>query len=227
VKNCLLVLVVSCVLAACSGTVTLKPVERGTVPIVDNATHGVLVGSAMFSGVYEGEAKTIPFGGIGSRRFRCQVYSMRYRSVDDREPRIFGNLSAIPSGGARWKPSDPRDYEVDKGLGFVNAIVLPAGKYEVWNYSTYCGVISYGMDGISVPFEVTAGQASYLGEIQYRHEFNESLGIGGFDGSSVRVVDKMERDLPLLLERYSFLSDYEIVPLAADWRRLYVPIDED
>ena len=209
------------------GTVYIEPISRDETPIIDNNTHGILVGSSSISGHYDGDAPTLPFGGVGSSNPRCYHYNIFFQSVDPSETRLLGDMSAVPSGGAKRGVSADHDFAVPDGIGFLQVLILPAGNYEVHHRNVYCGTTNYYLSDLQVPFTIEAGKASYIGEIQYRHEYGKSiLGLAGFAGASVIVKDKMARDLPMLLEKYPFLHAYEISSLDIDWSRLYTPVEK-
>ncbi len=225
-KQTALVLLMACVLTACTGTVTMQPVERGAEPVFDSETHGVVVASSAMAGYYQGELSVFPGTGVGSEYFRCQGYSLLYQRVGEDAKKFVGDLVAIPDLSRNRKASDPYDYEVPDGVGYVQATVVPAGNYEFWYRSIYCGTTNYYAHDFLVPFTVEAGKANYLGEVRYLHQFGRSpLGNARYEGSLLRVVDELERDLPLLHDQYPFLRDLETVRTEVDWSRLLVPVE--
>ena len=178
------------------------------------------------AGYYQGDLPVFPGTGVGSEYFRCGGYSLLYQMVGDGDQKFVGDLSAIPNSSRDRKPSDPYDYEVPDGVGYVQATVVPAGDYEVWHRGFYCGTTAYYAHDFRVPFTVEAGKANYIGEVRYLHQFDRSpLGNARFAGALVMVGDEFERDMPLLLEHYPFLKDLEIVRTKADWGLLYKTIE--
>ncbi len=216
----------ACLLTACTGTVTLPPIERGTEPVIDASTHGVVLSSSMMAGYYKGDLPIFPGTGVGSEYFRCYGYSLLYQKIGDDAKKFVGDLSGIPSMSRNRKPEDPFDYEVPDGVGYLQATVVPAGDYEVWFRNIVCGTVTYYAHDFRVPFTVAAGKANYLGEVRYLHRFDKSpLGSARFAGAMILVGDEFERDMPLFAERYPFLADYDVVRPSIDWTLLYETVE--
>ena len=215
-----IVLVLS--LSACAGTVTVPQVERGSAPAFDTATHGVILSSSSFSGKYPDGAR-IPVA--ADENHRCNSYAMFYRYLEQSDERIAGQLSAIPNGNNRWTPNDPHDYAVHEGLGFVAATLLPAGRYEVYFFSSVCGVVqSTAEEAFSVPFEIKPGVATYVGEIVYTHRFFDNFGgITQPFSPGIRFSMAPKRDLPLLESRYPFLSEFTLEIVELPWHEMNPP----
>ncbi len=216
-------------LCACSGTVTVFPVEEGAEPVFDTVSEGVLVGSSMFAGIYTGDGKRFPGTPSLAKDFRCSNYSLLYRGTEPATEAFVGNLSAIPAGQKKMAPEGDGsyDYDVLEGRGYVYATILPAGAYELWYRGYRCGNTDYYDHDFSVPFEVLAGHANYVGELQFRHRFGENfLGTIVFQRADVRLENAADRDVPLLNEKYPFLADLPIRSVDLEWQQMYQPSND-
>ena len=144
---------------------------------------------------------------------------MIYRYLEESDERTAGQLSAIPKGENNWTPDDPHDYEVDEGLGYVAATLLPAGRYEVYFYSNTCRATSYyASEAFSIPFEVKPGVATYIGEIVYTHRFYKNFaGITVPSAPDIAFRSDPDRDLPLLESKYPFIKDFTLESAQLPW----------
>lgn len=201
-------------LSAC--TVTVQQVEPGSRPDINAATHGLLLSSSSFSGKYPADAR-LPW--MATEKHRCESYQMIYRYLEESSERTAGQLSAIPDGKNDWTLDDPHDYTVDNGLGFVAATLLPAGRYEIYFFSSICrGTSYYAPEEFSIPFEIKPGVATYVGEIVYKHRFYKNF-AGVTAPNAPEITFRMEsiRDLPLLRSKYSFIDDLTLEIVDLPW----------
>jgi len=205
-------------LSAC--TVTVEQVEPGSIPVIDTIAHGVLLSSSSFSGTYPSEAR-LPW--MATENHRCESYQMVYRYLEESSERVSGQLSAVPKGKNDWTLDNEHDYEVDDGLGFVAATLLPAGRYEIYFFSNICrGTSYYAADEFSIPFEITPGVATYVGEILYRHRFYENFaGVTVPNAPDITFRMDPERDMPLLRSKYSFIDELELEIVELPWERRF------
>ncbi len=92
--------------------------------------------------------------------------------------------------------------------GLVYAFSLPPGEYEFFDfrlfYSTGYSESSWSaQEEFSIPFTVTTGEVSYLGEIHTIQLVGENLfGIDIPAGGVFAISDQIERDLPKLKTKF-------------------------
>lgn len=205
-------------LSAC--TVTVQQVEPGTRPAIDTALHGLVLSSSSFSGKYPEDARR-PW--MATEQHRCESYQMVYRYLEESSERTAGQLSAIPDGKNDWTLDDPHDNEVDNGLGFVAATLLPAGRYEVYFFTNICrGTAYYAAEEFSIPLEIKPGVATYIGEIVYKHRFYENFaGVTAPNAPDIEFRMDPNRDLPLLRSKYSFIDELDLEIVNLPWERRF------
>lgn len=148
---------------------------------------------------------------------------MVYRYLEQSDKRTAGQLSAIPNAKNDWTMDDPHDYTVDDGLGFVAATLLPAGRYEVYFFTSICrGTSYYAPEEFSIPFEIKPGVATYVGEIVYRHRFYKNIaGITAPNAPEITFKMDADRDLPILRSKHPFISDFTIEIVKLPWERRF------
>ncbi|AQP98914.1 hypothetical protein B0W48_03345 [Pseudoalteromonas aliena] len=85
--------------------------------------------------------------------------------------------------------------------GTTYALALPSGEYEFYNYSMYDlnGTTWSSRNDYSIPFNVSANQTIYLGEIKL-HVKSSTDFLGGdvYHGGFWTFADKHKRDLAIL-----------------------------
>lgn len=86
-------------------------------------------------------------------------------------------------------------------FGVVGPQALPAGDYAVTRIVLELGGYQGGREykGISIPFHVSAGHATYLGAYRFLGVWRKGAGplkLGDFPGYRVIVQDQHERDVP-------------------------------
>jgi hypothetical protein len=94
----------------------------------------------------------------------------------------------------------PKDFDSDytgRETGRVIARNLPPGRYEIFNYliSGYNGigtVSTRSKEAFSIPFEIKAGEATYIGNFARAHVPSRKGPLPYFV-----ITDKSERDLPI------------------------------
>jgi len=118
--------------------------------------------------------------------------TLDYRAKGD------GKTGAFMTGNVQ----DPMDWENPRGRLVVAE--LPAGSYELHQWRSGKGNISYTSKPFSIPFVITEGKATYIGNVFIN--INELLGT-----YKVEVSDAGERDLPLLFQRYRNIRETELI----------------
>jgi hypothetical protein len=118
------------------------------------------------------------------------------------------------------------DYKDDSETGIVEIRRLPAGEYEIFQIDAglYAGIIQWRWssgDSVPIPFKISPGAATYLGDFQ-GHVISQRhvLSLGApFPSSAYFVVsDKSDRDIPLAQKKASYLPplmNTALPPIAA------------
>lgn len=159
-----------------------------------NIPKNYAINAASGTGVTAG---TITYEG-GYALFRLQL-----ENVDTgKEHQIEHGSSQTLSFTLAFKGEDPHPLLKRKGAPF--AVELPAGKYRLKYWYRSAGqlnVTSAGPTGLE--FEVSAGQAIYLGNFHFR----EPPRMGGSSAQSLVTLSyRAERDLPALQATFPVLS---------------------
>lgn len=100
------------------------------------------------------------------------------------------------------------DFSSDEGHGSLVVMKLPAGTYEIYDFSltqdTIGGSIMISADSrFSIPFTVHPGAVSYFGELKIeRIRSARFLGIPGADRARFEITDQSERDIALFRQFY-------------------------
>lgn len=97
---------------------------------------------------------------------------------------------------------DKMDWDRPKGRLVVAE--LPVGQYEIHQWRSGHANVTYTSKPFSIPFTVTQGKAVYIGNVFL--DINELTGL-----YRVSVVDRGDRDIALLLERYKKLNQSDVV----------------
>ncbi len=113
------------------------------------------------------------------------------------------------------------DYEHPDRKGVVFALALPPGRYEFYNYLIYSANGAYetrwyAKDDFSVPFEVSHGSITYVGDLQFTPYTGKNvLGMNVADGGHFRIINSLEQDLPQLRAKFPDVdwSTVELGPL--------------
>lgn len=139
-----------------------------------------------------------------------------FRSVN--KPKLLGNVASAKKHNFGFTPGCDDD-GLPEECGHLYALVLPAGEYE------FCRVIpdldrhqsdTFHSEYYDTPMEryrfvVRAGGAAYLGNLVSRICAGAASGRGNTILSAVgRVVDRYERDVPLLVTKFPQLSENAI-----------------
>lgn len=92
--------------------------------------------------------------------------------------------------------------------GQVAALRLAPGRYEVWSISANmdAGVVQFSMTSREViPFEIVAGQTTYLAEIRMNPIPSGPMGLNA--RWRIDFVDRSARDMPIARQRLGLPAD--------------------
>lgn len=109
-------------------------------------------------------------------------------------------------------PSGPSDFADASGTLF--AIPLPPGDYVFykWDIDNGSNAIIYPIDPKPLPFTVKKGEATYIGNLHMHLRTGRNiLGITIIADGQPAISDRSDRDIPLLLKRYTNLKREDIV----------------
>jgi len=149
---------------------------------------GVMLASVSYSGSFSG-------------------YAVYYRKVGES-----GNGQKLQIGaGTAVLPPGMMDWDIEKpGLrGNVFAVELPAGEYEIFNYSLSSGFAhGSGEEPLSLRFTVEPHRATYIGNFLFRR----TAGFGATVlGVNISHADFSERDLPIIHSKYASLDTSDVL----------------
>lgn len=140
------------------------------------------------------EDSGVIFGSIGmGRDSLVRLHKLKYRLVGTKDT---GNFAYFIGQPAEFKEGEA------KGRSF--AVRLPPGNYELFNfefgYHAFGEVTRFAHDDFSIPFSVSRGGTTYLGEFLSYNVLGDKnlLGSRPFIGFYFVVADKSVRDLALL-----------------------------
>lgn len=157
------------------------------------ALLSVLSGCATFNVAKDYALDNKPASGLLVTSFTHTTQSMvlAYRSKD-------GKTGTVMTGNIQ----DPLDWTGPNGRLVV--IELASGDYEFVEWRSQSGNMLYTSKPFSIPFSVSSGKATYIGNIHVAMvEFTGLYKVG--------VVDKKDRDLPLLHSKYPKLRATDVV----------------
>lgn len=113
-----------------------------------------------------------------------------------------GSGAAFMTGSAR----DPMDWQSPRGRLVVAE--LPAGRYQFHEWRASVGSASMRSRPFSIPFVVTEGRATYIGNVFLDIDTSTRA-------YKVSVKDMAGRDLPLLRERYRKVRAADVITAIA------------
>lgn len=168
----------------------------------------------------------------GARNFHLNRYEVSYREFDPERGPPAGLMNALnkalgdtPSAmrsdethgtigahGNFLTNKYPEDFDSEEGAGTVFALPLPPGKYEFYKYYMFqsggtAQIVWKPHEEFSIPFEIQAGRATYIGEVRAVNLFEKNMfGIKLSDGARFEVKDAYERDAPILATKFAVLS---------------------
>lgn len=167
--------------------------------------EGYLVGSYAYAGVHPSDLARA----LTKHEFRYEIYSLYFRKSGAGKEALRGDVGFKSKFGS----DEGLDFEIEEGAGYVFAIPLPAGSYHFYNYWIWMNGGSPASDywkakrDFAIPFEIRAGEATYIGEVVANHHFERSLlGIYIPHGAELVGSDRSDRDEALLAEKYPFLA---------------------
>lgn len=145
---------------------------------------------------YKGDDAGLVVLGIGASsdtRFDC--YQLDYRNMDTKKPYrfIYFPLTDVYDQGT--------EYKNENEAGTVEAIYLKPGKYELYQFfmtKSFLGMLTtLSREDFSIPFEIIAGETTYLGNYQANKivredEFGYLVEVGGFFVVSDRMAEEIE-----------------------------------
>ena len=125
----------------------------------------------------------------------------------------------------------PIDFTEGAAKGSVFAIRLPPGEYELCNVYFFVNRGQYGSasftakNDFSIPFRVTEGDATYLGEfLTYSTTGKNFLGMSVPGGGYFVVNDKLERDYALLGKKGIVIPKERVIDSTIDTSSIHLPI---
>lgn len=124
----------------------------------------------------------------------------------------------------------PDDFVSERSNGGVFALTLPAGRYTFYNFRLFepvgTGYRNWtSNEDYSIPFEVHAGRANYIGEIKIvtitgRNFFGRAVPAGGI----WLVSDQRERDLVLLRKLHPTVATQDVVSVIPTSKERFTPL---
>ena len=205
-----ILLLATVVFSGCQTIDHRKPISREDATsykteAINNQNEGYLIGSFSYFGHHPSRLA------IGAaKNFRYNNYRLRYKSTDQREIPIQGNVGG--DGSFIFKHYK-EDYDLSEGEGQVFVIALPEGSYEFSRFSFYLDEIVsqktwYSGSDMSIPFKIEKRESTYIGEIRFNHLWGKNiLGMTLPDGCYLEAIDEYSRDIKLIHEHYPFTRD--------------------
>ncbi len=150
--------------------------------------------------------------GEGNRWYEA---SFRFHFSEAGEPDIFGGrgggfISAFPYNSL-MRRTEPSDFK--NATGTVFAITLAPGDYvfDNWDLDNGSTAILYPVNPKPLKFTVRKGEATYIGNLHMYLRTGRSLaGIRVVADGRPAILDRSERDIPLLLQRYPNIKRQDI-----------------
>lgn len=131
------------------------------------------------------------------------LYSLRFRNKESGGVGRFMYGTSLLTGGRQnleWDNANDR--------GMVRAITLPAGGYEIYNYSIFYGQATFeAREEFSISFTVEPGKATYLGSVKLvpvrgRNIFGVPMAAGG----TLEISSNPSRDIALFRNKFPNIS---------------------
>jgi hypothetical protein len=148
------------------------------------------------------EKSGVVFGSIGvGARSPYTNQGLRYRAKGSAES---GSIQFVQSGII----DTPIDFADGQTKGSVFAIRLPPGEYELYNVLFFVNRAQFGSTtfsskaDFSIPFTVTEGSATYLGEFMTHSVYGKNFfGMSMPGGGYFVVANKLDRDFSFLAKK--------------------------
>lgn len=171
--------------------------------------------------------KGIVFGSIGSGGDgRYSVYGLRYRAIGSKDMGEFQYRN-------NWMhiANTTTDFSHGNAEGSVFVAHLPPGNYELFNVHFFENRGSQGTTtftskvDFSVPFSVSEGKATYLGEyigqrVEGKNIFHLPVSAGGY----YVVTDQLDRDIGILEKRGESIPREDVQNLVSSVAGAGVPM---
>ena len=178
--------------------------------VSDEPDTGYLVGS--FTIAQGTPTRTIEFF-HGEDGFRYSNYRFIFRPTGATAA-TEKRSGFVGRGSAFWETRSGDDYKGEGTSGHVYVIPLRAGTYEFHRFEVYAGgsqTTWRSRKDFSLPFEIQAGRALYIGELVALHTFGKNmLGMTIPTGADFYARFPSDRDITLLQDKYPFLADMEM-----------------
>lgn len=103
--------------------------------------------------------------------------------------------------------------ESGNGSGRIVALELPEGDYEFYGWKLLQGSADHfwNVEPFSIPFRITKGVASYIGELNLSiFRVKNALNVGVFGRGTLSLTDKSERDFQLIARKFPKIDINEI-----------------
>jgi len=166
------------------------PDVDATYRLTPASTEGVVTGSVTYKGSFSG-------------------YGVHYKQIDGTAQGRFANHH---SHYAVYAPRG--DFSTEDYAGVVFAVPLPAGEYEMHEWSIGSGFTTVlSTTPFSIRFKVEPGKMVYAGNFHFTQTTSRGLTV---TGARLTYKEAMDRDLPLLKKKFTNLADipiaYSIAP---------------
>ncbi|WP_282610342.1 hypothetical protein [Pelagibius sp. Alg239-R121] len=159
---------------------------------------GLIIGSASSSREYSRYAATVRF-----------LYAKAGQQSSARQQNT-GFIQSLPVDPLTLKPGSSELTGTD---GTLFAISLTPGNYilEGWNIDSGTDAVVRPPDPKPLTFQVHQGKATYIGNLHMFVRIGQSpQGVTVISGAQPVIIDKSERDIPLLLQRYRNIKREDI-----------------
>lgn len=176
------------------------------------------------------------FGSIGVKgatAFTTQGFLYRAKGAGDGALVAFKYDSrpafASPLPFAKNLFSDKPDFFDAGDLAVVFAYQLPAGEYELYDVHFFIngGQLSTRIrskEPFSIPFKVSAGAATYLGEFLARSATGRNvIGLPGISHASFAMRNRSARDLAALKRKGIALPEGQVIDASSDIMEAGIP----
>jgi|GEM_PF-1017788 len=173
------------------------------------------------------ENNTILIGSFSRRPWDRKYHGQSFffkNSVTGRKYRISASNSF---GFLGVTPVDFKEFDTHGGI-FLRE--LPPGDYEFYNFILVQSSGTYtksfeSKEDFSIPFTVEANKLNYIGQIKLfvltgRNIFGMILNNGGY----WEVSDQIERDLPIVKDKYPTLQNSDVISIIPTIKTIPTPL---
>lgn len=197
------VILLSCVLFFGSGCASYTVAPPDGVDMPDNP--GYLIGTVtIIRGMYESETGNLDTG----HSVNFLGYTLYYRDADR-----FSNANSgrIGISANVYSRDVDEHFKRPNGQSFIFAVPLKPGEYVFSDYTLYLGEgVSWRAEGdFFIPFEIHAGEATYVGDWRAYALKGEKtfLGMVRVDGGFWTNLDMKEKDLEKIYAQHPDLRE--------------------